>query len=108
MRTICPGDGCREHSKKQKCRCGNSSVAAAFLWPDSEKALKSRAFGQNEKVGDFYQNYLPFVAERVGFEPTVGCPITSFQDWLLKPLGHLSGYRKTAETAVICGGVRGI
>ena len=30
------------------------------------------------------------LAERVGFEPTVGCPITSFQDWLLKPLGHLS------------------
>ena len=30
------------------------------------------------------------MAERVGFEPTVGCPITSFQDWLLKPLGHLS------------------
>ena len=48
------------------------------------------------------------MAERVGFEPTVGCPITSFQDWLLKPLGHLSEYRKTAEAAVICGGVRGI
>ena len=32
------------------------------------------------------------VAERVGFEPTVGYPITSFQDWLLKPLGHLSEY----------------
>ena len=30
------------------------------------------------------------MAERVGFEPTVGCPITSFQDWLLEPLGHLS------------------
>ena len=30
------------------------------------------------------------VAERVGFEPTVHCCITSFQDWLLKPLGHLS------------------
>ena len=30
------------------------------------------------------------LAERVGFEPTVGFPITSFQDWLLKPLGHLS------------------
>ena len=30
------------------------------------------------------------VAERVGFEPTVACAITSFQDWLLKPLGHLS------------------
>ena len=34
------------------------------------------------------------VAERVGFEPTVGCPITSFQDWLLKPLGHLSMWGK--------------
>ena len=32
----------------------------------------------------------PILAERVGFEPTVGCPITSFQGWLLKPLGHLS------------------
>ena len=30
------------------------------------------------------------LAERVGFEPTVHCCITSFQDWLLKPLGHLS------------------
>lgn len=62
VRTICPGEGCREHPKKQKRRCGNSSVAAAFLWPDSEKALKSRAFGQNEKVGNFCQNYLPFLA----------------------------------------------
>ena len=34
------------------------------------------------------------MAERVGFEPTVGCPITSFQDWLLKPLGHLSRLHK--------------
>ena len=48
------------------------------------------------------------VAERVGFEPTVGCPITSFQDWLLKPLGHLSRYRKTANRRFFCGGVRGI
>ena len=30
------------------------------------------------------------LAERVGFEPTAGRPVTSFQDWLLKPLGHLS------------------
>ena len=37
---------------------------------------------------------VPFLAERVGFEPTVGCPITSFQDWLLKPLGHLSLWGK--------------
>ena len=30
------------------------------------------------------------VADRVGFEPTVRCRITGFQDRLLKPLGHLS------------------
>ena len=30
------------------------------------------------------------MAESVRFELTVGLPITSFQDWLLKPLGHLS------------------
>ena len=34
--------------------------------------------------------HVVFLAERVGFEPTVRCRITSFQDWLLKPLGHLS------------------
>ena len=32
------------------------------------------------------------MAEEVGFEPTVPFDITSFQDWLLKPLGHLSEY----------------
>ena len=31
-----------------------------------------------------------FLAERVGFEPTVPFGITGFQDQLLKPLGHLS------------------
>ena len=31
-----------------------------------------------------------FLAESVRFELTVGRPITSFQDWLLKPLGQLS------------------
>lgn len=31
-----------------------------------------------------------YVAERVGFEPTVPFGITGFQDQLLKPLGHLS------------------
>ena len=31
-----------------------------------------------------------FLAESVRFELTVGYPITSFQDWLLKPLGQLS------------------
>ena len=31
-----------------------------------------------------------YLAEEVGFEPTVPFDITSFQDWLLKPLGHSS------------------
>ena len=30
------------------------------------------------------------MAEGVGFEPTVPCGITGFQDQLLKPLGHPS------------------
>ena len=30
------------------------------------------------------------VAERMGFEPMAHDWVTSFQDWLLKPLGHLS------------------
>ena len=30
------------------------------------------------------------LAESVRFELTVGFPITSFQDWLLKPLGQLA------------------
>lgn len=34
------------------------------------------------------------MAEEVGFEPTVPFDITSFQDWLLKPLGHLSRLHK--------------
>ena len=34
--------------------------------------------------------WLPVLAESVRFELTVGFPITSFQDWLLKPLGQLS------------------
>ena len=32
----------------------------------------------------------PNMAESVGFEPTVPCGITGFQDRLLKPLGQLS------------------
>ncbi len=34
--------------------------------------------------------WLFLLAESVRFELTVGFPITSFQDWLLKPLGQLS------------------
>ena len=37
------------------------------------------------------------MAERVGFEPTVRCRITGFQDQLLKPLGHLSVYTELIQ-----------
>lgn len=40
------------------------------------------------KYKGFALNY--YLAEKVGFEPTVPYDITSFQDWLLKPLGHFS------------------
>ena len=79
VRTIYLKSRKRKVSKTQKCRCGNSSVAAAFLLPDTEKALKSRAFGQKEKVGNFYQNYLPFVAEKEGFEPSI--PLWGIHDF---------------------------
>ena len=69
VRTIYLKNRKRKASKTQKCRCGNGSVAAAFLWPDTE-ALKPRAFGQNEKVGNSYQNYLPFMVDLKGFEPS--------------------------------------
>ena len=36
-----------------------------------------------------------FLAESVRFELTVRCRITSFQDWLLKPLGQLSMWGKS-------------
>lgn len=50
------------------------------------------------------------MAARVGFEPTVGSsPITNFQDWLLKPLGHLAIFTAVfggnGETRYETGGV---
>ena len=41
------------------------------------------------------------LAERVGFEPTVPCGITGFQDRLLKPLGHLSTCLSLLPAAVL-------
>ena len=39
---------------------------------------------------EYFSKFSHFLAERVGFEPTVPLSITGFQDQLLKPLGHLS------------------
>ena len=96
-----------------------TAFGKAGILPRTKKVSTGHFFPRARARGRPFESHLctkkqhprrgaAFLAERVGFEPTVGCPITSFQDWLLKPLGHLSGYRKTAETAVICGGVRGI
>ena len=46
-------------------------------------------FLEKEKTRDNPGSVI-YMAERVGFEPTVPCDITGFQDRLLKPLGHLS------------------
>ena len=50
-------------------------------------------------------NIIYHMAERVGFEPTVPCGITGFQDRLLKPLGHLSSccYPIQTPSPVIIG-----
>ena len=44
---------------------------------------------------EYFSRSCAFLAERVGFEPTVPFRITGFQDQLLKPLGHLSGCFKS-------------
>ena len=41
------------------------------------------------------QGWFFYLAESVRFELTVGHPITSFLDWLLKPLGQLSVWGKS-------------
>ena len=109
MRTICPGEGCRKHPEKQKCRCGNDSVAAVFLWPDTEKALKSRAFGQKEKVGNFYQNYLPFVVELRGIEPlseSISAELSPGADGYFAPkrvsLSRGKPSRRSGQVASLC------
>ena len=59
-------------------------LAEVVKWANSSKEEKKETHPTILKVG------CVSLAERVGFEPTVRCRITSFQDWLLKPLGHLS------------------
>ena len=51
--------------------------------------IEQRTINCNIKEAIHTDGFL--LAESVRFELTVGFPITSFQDWLLKPLGQLSG-----------------
>ena len=54
------------------------------------KSYQNIDFRYKITVIPLYQNDGYSLAESVRFELTVGHPITSFQDWLLKPLGQLS------------------
>ncbi len=65
----------------------------SFIWKRQfERREKSE---KNKKTRQSSFKYCRFfLAESVGFEPTVPFGITSFQDWLLKPLGQLSMYAK--------------
>ena len=56
----------------------------------SSKSSQKADFKYKITVIPLYQNDGYSLAESVRFELTVGRPITSFQDWLLKPLGQLS------------------
>ncbi len=59
-----------------------------FLTETKEDFCKGKTFTATAK--DTAHPDGVFLAESVRFELTVGRPITSFQDWLLKPLGQLS------------------
>ena len=69
VRTISPGEGCREALKAIKSRYGKCSVAAVFMVADGRKCLKSRGFQAKRKERQFYQNYRSFMVAGMGFEP---------------------------------------
>ena len=46
--------------------------------------------GAPSAILGYFSISMQLLAEREGFEPPVPRDITSFQDWRLKPLGHLS------------------
>ena len=46
--------------------------------------------GAPSAILGYFSISMQLLAEREGFEPPVPFDITSFQDWRLKPLGHLS------------------
>ena len=53
-------------------------------------AVKSYIVKESKKYPVKTEHFYRILAEGVRFELTVGFPITSFQDWLLKPLGQPS------------------
>ena len=64
--------------------------------PPSHLTKKGCYYEDRDLVITTLYNFI--MAERVGFEPTVRCRITGFQDRLLKPLGHPSAkYYSRAE-----------
>ena len=67
-----------------------SSDFQSATHPSMSPVHKSVAYTTTNLGELVLQSY--FMAASVGFEPTVRCRITGFQDQLLKPLGHLAIY----------------
>ena len=82
----------RKSLQTAKSGFGISSEAAAFSNGGVERIRTSAPVTQPNDLANRPLKPLEYhsMAERVGFEPTVPCDITGFQDQLLKPLGHLS------------------
>ena len=53
---------------------------------------ENRATNTRKKIASKPLILLTILAEREGFEPSVGCPTQHFQCCTLRPLGHLSRY----------------
>ena len=67
-----------------------------FLWFQiRHRNVYSWTIASNKQI-KVLQNcaFAELLAEGVRFELTVDCSITSFQDWLLKPLGQPSNWKK--------------
>ena len=78
-------------------RNATPSIPSAFTFGNTfrmmrhfDSLLKGAISLHGKRTDYFTRVCLHDMAERVGFEPTVHCCIISFQDWRLKPLGHLS------------------
>ena len=71
------------HIQQMRCKVQNSPC---FLQKGHKKA--------DTATDTIVSITVSVMAESVRFELTVGRPITSFQDWLLKPLGHLSVFNE--------------
>ena len=63
------------------------------------KTPRNRAiFSADSRSGRQVSGYADSMAEREGFEPSIGLTYTPLAGARLRPLGHLSGARESTET----------